>query len=257
MIHEIKTAYQNGRLMLLLGAGASCGSRDSDNNDLPMGYDLAKELAEQMGWSYNGEPLGNVYSAMNAVNSVLLHTYLRTRLTNTNPSPDLKTLASFPWARIFTLNVDDCIEVALRKSKTQKVQVFTRNSPLEDIDTIFNYVQIIKLNGSADRPEDGFIFSPQEYGDGSNRLPTWYRELGHNYSNYTFLFIGSKLNEPLFQHAIAEMRSVEKRAPLRGYVITPSASEIEKHHLDSLNLTHVPGTIKGHLEKCRDLSESG
>jgi len=43
---------------------------------------------------------------------------------------------------------------------------------------------------------------------------------------------------------MAEMRSVVSRAPLRGYVITPSASEIEKHHLNSLNLVHVPGTLK-------------
>ena len=248
MIPEIKTAYQNGRLMLLLGAGASCGSRDSNNNDLPMGDDLAKELAEQMGWPYKGESLGNVYSAMNAINSAKLHTFLRTRLTNTKPSPELQALASFPWARIFTLNIDDCIESALRKAGIQNVQVFARNSPLEEVDPIFTSVQLIKLNGSADRPEDGFIFSPQEYGEGSNRLPTLYRELGQNYSNYTFVFIGSKLNEPLFQHAIAEMRSVVKRAPLRGYVITPSASEIEKHHLTSLNLTHAPGTIKDFVD---------
>lgn len=128
------------------------------------------------------------------------------------------------------------------------MEVFARNSPLEEIDPIFKSVQLVKLNGSADRPEDGFIFSPQEYGEGSNRLPVWYRELGQNHSNYTFVFIGSKLNEPLFQHAIAEMRSIMKRAPLRGYVITPSASEIDKHHLSSLNLIHVPGTLKDFAE---------
>ena len=83
---------------------------------------------------------------------------------------------------------------------------------------------------------------------GSNRLPTWYRELGQNHSNYTFAFVGSKLNDPLFQHAMAEMRSIVKRAPIRGYVITPSASEIEEHHLSSLNLVHVPGTLKDFAE---------
>lgn len=201
-----------------------------------------------MGWSYGGESLSTVYSAINAVDSALLHAFLKTRLTNTKPSPELQTIASFPWSRIFTLNIDDCTEVALRKAGTQHVQVFARNSPLEEIDPIFKSVQLVKLNGSADRPEDGFIFSPQEYGEGSNRLPIWYRELGQNHSNYTFVFVGSKLNEPLFQHAMAEMRSIVKRAPLRGYVITPSASEIDKHHLGSLNLVHVPGTLKDFAE---------
>jgi hypothetical protein len=44
------------------------------------------------------------------------------------------------------------------------------------------------------------------------------------------------------------MRSVVKRTPLRGYVITPYASEIDKHHLSSLNLIHVPGTLKDFAE---------
>lgn len=248
MHKDIKSAYLNGRLMLLLGAGASYGSRDYNGQDMPMGDSLAKELAVLKDWTYHDESLGTVYSAINTTDSAQLHAFLRRRLTNTTPSSDLQMIASFPWSRIFTLNIDDCTETALRRAGTQRVEIYTRNAPLEEVDPIFNSVQLIKLNGSADRPEDGFIFSPQEYGEGSNRLPVWYRELGQNYSNYTFIFIGSKLNEPLFQHAIAEMRSVISRDPLRGYVITPSASEIEKHHLNSLNLLHIPGTIKDFAE---------
>ena len=248
MLPDIKNAYQNGRLVLLLGAGASSGSRDSDNLEIPMGDNLAKELAALMNWPYKGEDLSKVYSAINTIDSAQLHAFLRTRLTNTKPSLELQKIASFPWSRIFTLNIDDCTETALRKAGTQNVQIFARNSPLEEVDPVFRSVQLIKLNGSADRPEGGFIFSPQEFGEGSNRLPIWYRELGHNHSNYTFAFIGTKLNEPLFQHAMAEMRSIINRAPIRGYVITPSASEIDKHHLSSLNLVHVPGTLKGFAE---------
>ena len=37
MLPDIKNAYQSGRLMLLLGAGASYGSRDSNNLEMPMG----------------------------------------------------------------------------------------------------------------------------------------------------------------------------------------------------------------------------
>lgn len=229
--------------MLLLGAGASAKSTDADGKDLPLGDDLARELAGLMGWSYGGEPLGKVYSAINAIDSAQLQSYLRKRLTNTRPSQELTTLASYTWARIYTLNIDDATEAALRKSGQQRPQIFARSSPLEETDPIYRCVQLIKLNGSADRPEDGFIFSPQEYGEGSARVPLWYRELGQNYSSYTFIFIGSKLDEPLFQHAMAEMRSVMKREPIRGYVLTPTASEIDKHHLSSLNLQHVKATL--------------
>jgi len=243
MIPDLKTAYAGGRLMLLLGAGASYGSTDSSNKPLPMGTDLAKEIAQLMGWPYADEPLGKVYSAANATNSAHLHSFFRSRLTNTRPSPAILKLSSFRWPRIYTLNIDDCFETAARISRAQKLQIFKRHSPLDEIDSIFDTVQLIKLNGCAQNPEDGFIFSPQEYGDGSNRLPIWYRELGNNYSNYTFAFVGSKLDEPLFQHALSEMRSTINRHPIRGYVITPTATEIDKRHLESLNLIHLPGAI--------------
>lgn len=243
VLPEIKSAYLEGRLILLLGAGASYGSQDVNFVDLPMGPALAAELAALNKWTYNNEPLGSVYSAFNAKNSARLHEFLKDRLTSTTPSDDLKKIANYPWPRIYTLNIDDCMEGALRSSKKQILRIFARNSPLENMDPVFSKVQLIKLNGTADRPEDGFIFSPQEYGDGSSRLPIWYRELGQNYSDFVFVFIGSSLNEPLFQHAIAEMRSTVKRSPIRGYVITPSATEIETYHLDSLNLQHVPGTL--------------
>ena len=248
MLPEIKSAYQDGRLMLLLGAGVSRDSYDQDGKEVPLGPGLAEELADLMKWPYGGEALGNVYSAINTVDSARLQSFMRRRLTNTRPSSDLKIIASFIWSRIYTLNIDDCTEVALRAFSRQSLGVFGRNSPLEEIDPIFRSIQLVKLNGSADRPEDGFIFSPQEYGEGSSRIPVWYRELGHNYSNYTFVFIGTKLNEPLLQHALAEMRSVMKRSPLQGYVITPNASEIDRYHLKSLNLIHVPGTLKDFAE---------
>ena len=243
MIPEIAKAYRSGRLLLLLGAGASAGSYDAANTELPMSSALAAELAGLMGWPYANEPLSNVYSAVNAVDASRLQLHLRERLTNTRPSAALRTLAAFPWSRVFTLNIDDCAESAFRSARAQTVMVFDRNAPLEEVDPIFQTVQIIKLNGSADHPENGFIFSPQEYGAGSSRLPVWYREMAQNNSHYTFLFLGSTLSEPLFQHALSEMRSVVKRSPQRGYVVTPHASEIDRHHLSSLNLLHIPATI--------------
>jgi hypothetical protein len=64
MLPEIKIAYQNGRMMLLLGAGASYGSRGFDGNEMPMGDDLAKELAALKGWSYKC-PSMNILSPLN------------------------------------------------------------------------------------------------------------------------------------------------------------------------------------------------
>lgn len=53
MLFDINNAYQNGRLMLMLGAGASYGSHDPDDLEMPMGDGLAKELIILMVWTCN------------------------------------------------------------------------------------------------------------------------------------------------------------------------------------------------------------
>ncbi|MCE7026934.1 SIR2 family protein [Jiella avicenniae] len=244
MLAEIRTEYENGRLMLLLGAGASCDARDSRGLNLPLGSALASELAELKSKPYRGETLGKVYSTIAASDAAGLHRYFQDRLTNTTPSDAQTIIAQFPWQRIYTLNIDDSMENALRAAKTQKLQVFSRKQPLEEVSPVYDTVQLIKLNGSADRPQDGFVFSPREYGEGASNLPIWYKELGQNHSNYTFVFIGSELDEPLFQHVMAEMRETNQRNPVRGYAITPNATQIDVDHLETLNIRHISGRLK-------------
>ncbi|MCY4396375.1 MAG: SIR2 family protein [Rhodospirillaceae bacterium] len=243
MLPRIKKEYLDGRLMLFLGAGASAGSLDYSGNPIPLGNTLAKELAEEIGWNYNNEPLSVVYSAFESQNSAKLYQYLQYRLTNTKPSKAYLSITRYPWSRIYTTNIDDCLERAIKSKSSQRLNSFNFASNLEEIDTLFQTVQLIKLNGCTNNPKDGFIFSPQEYGEKSSRLPPWYRELAQNSGSYTFLYIGSRLNEPILQHIFAMMREELSRSPLQGYVITPNATEIEKHHLNSLNLTHISGTV--------------
>ena len=121
--------------------------------------------------------------------------------------------------------------------------MFGRLDNIAELDPIFEELQVVKLNGSADRLVDGLIFSPQEYGAASVRVPPWYRELGQNYASYVFVFIGSRLRESLLQHVMADIREGSRRNPQRGYLISPHATSIQVKHLASLNITHVPGTL--------------
>jgi hypothetical protein len=59
----IKRAIENGELILLLGAGASLGSKDGNNRDLLDGSELTQILAEEAGFNYNQEGLGVTYAA--------------------------------------------------------------------------------------------------------------------------------------------------------------------------------------------------
>ena len=74
-------------------------------------------------------------------------------------------------------------------------------------------------------------------------MPPWYRELGQDYSSYNFVFIGSRLNEPLLHHVMADTRKGSKRKPQRGYLISPKISQLEQRHLEASNIVHIPGTL--------------
>ena len=130
-----------------------------------------------------------------------------------------------------------------KNNTPQQVNFRLQNDSIFDQDQLYNKLDLIKLNGSIDRVKEGLIFSSKEYGVASTLEPLWYRELAEDFYKYVFLFIGTKLNEPLFYHQIERFRIESNSVYSRSYVLTPSASEIEKESLSTINLEHVPGTL--------------
>ncbi len=227
-------------------------SCDSTGIPLPSSEELAGEIAKACGLEYRGEQLPLVYSAAKETSAAKLEDLLARRLTHTKPSSELADLVRYRWPRIYTINIDDALEAAVRIASPQKLRIFGRTDRLVDLDPVFEDLNLVKLNGSADRLHEGLIFAPQEYGAGSANVPPWYRELGQNYGTHTFVFIGSKLNEPLLHHVMADSREGPRRSPQRGYLISPHATVIETRHLESLNIVHVPGTLADFVKFLRD-----
>lgn len=244
MTPEIKSAMQKGRLVLLLGAGASLSSRTRDGKGLSDGYSLAKMLASEAHLPYQDEPLPVVYSAAKRKVGDGVFQLLESNYKHVRPSDAYCNLSKFPWPRIYTLNIDDAFETALRKNSTQSINVRYRYDRVGDLDPFFESLDYVKLNGSIDRFSDGIIFSPQEYGQASANVPLWYEELGQDFFRFTFLFIGTRLSEPLFYHQIERYRRAANVKEGRSYVLTREATEIEKGSLEDLNLQHITGTIE-------------
>jgi hypothetical protein len=166
MLPELAKAYLDGRMMLLMGAGASLNSSDSTGLPLPSSGDLACEIAKVSGLDYGGEQLSLVYSAAKETDSAALDIFLARRLTHTKPAKDLIDLLRYRWSRIYTLNIDDALETAARATSPQRLKIFGRLDSLVELDPVFDDLHLVKLNGSADRLDEGLIFAPQEYGAG-------------------------------------------------------------------------------------------
>ena len=172
----IKAAIEQGRLVLLLGAGASGACKDRGGQALMDGNALAQHLAGEAGLAYAGEALPVVYAASRRVLGTRADRLLEAAFKHTRPSREYEALARYPWARVYTLNVDDAFEQALRRNSKQHVNVRFRFDRIVDRSPFFDELDLIKLNGSVDRLAEGLIFSPQEYGVASAAAPLWYED---------------------------------------------------------------------------------
>lgn len=242
MNEYLKSSIQNGELVLFLGAGASRGCKTANNQNVLDGYGLAKELALRASLPYEDEALDDVYAAVRSNLESRLDPILEEQFRNITPSIEYIRLAEYAWRRIYTLNIDDGLERAFRSSK-QKIHVRLSSDSIEDRDQFFGRLDVIKLNGSIDRLSDGIIFSSAEYAKATSRSRPWYEQCAVDFVRAPFLFIGTKLNEPLLKFHIERYKHLSGKVGGKSYVITPSATEIQRTSLLQYNIVHIEGTL--------------
>src|SRR5690606_30505337 len=118
--------------------------------------------AIRFGWDYQGEPLSTVFAAAKNSNEAALRELFEERYKNVRPSPALQKIASFPWVRVYTTNVDDAFQNALSAGSPQQVHFTGRCDDIRDKSQLFTDLSFVYLNGTVHRPADGFIFSAEE-----------------------------------------------------------------------------------------------
>ncbi|MCP4055661.1 MAG: cold-shock protein [Mesoflavibacter sp.] len=240
---HIKNALLNGRLVLLFGAGASIGCKNNLNQTPPLGWDLAKILAEEIGEELTDEDLSDVYAAAKEVLGEQVHRVFEKHYKYCKPSNEFKELLKYPFFRIYTLNIDDGFEKAAHQTANIKFNIKNRDDNITEVDQFYQTLDYIKLNGDINNPSKGFIFSAQDYGKGSSSEPLWYSELAKDYHKYTFIFIGTKLKESLFFHQIEKYKAKTKSNDLKSYILIPSLTSIQKKSLQASNIEHLEGKL--------------
>jgi hypothetical protein len=243
MKDELRTAIQKGELILFLGAGASRGCVTASGDELLDGTGLAKYLASIGNYEYLDEPLDEVYGALRSKLRTRLDPILEGLFRNARPSNEYSVIASYAWRRIYTLNIDDALETAIRRSGVQKLHVRQSFDPIVDQDSFFDRLDLVKLNGTIDRIEDGVIFSASEYAKATAKPLPWYEQCASDFVRCPILFVGTKLSEPLLKFHIERYKAVTGRSPGRSYVITPSATELQVATLSEYNIEHISGTL--------------
>ena len=111
---QIKNAIENGRLILLLGAGASFNAKNKNGVNPPLGNELREILSRELNLSINDDDsLSEIYQmAKDNLQSRLINV-LEKHYKHCGASPDYKEIIKFPFPRIYTLNIDDSFERAV------------------------------------------------------------------------------------------------------------------------------------------------
>jgi len=166
----LETQIREGRVVVVLGAGASLDSTDEHGNHPPRTGDLISALSDRfLGKKFKDLGLNQVAEyAINETDLMSVQEFIRELLTPFKPSRAHRLLPSFVWRGIATTNYDRLIELAYESEPNalQTPRVFIENGDrVDDKMRDRRAVMLLKLHGCitrTTRPECPLILTTEQ-----------------------------------------------------------------------------------------------
>jgi hypothetical protein len=228
-LEPLRQAIAERRAVLFTGAGFSSEARDTEGAPLPVASVMAEELRALCfrDCPEDDSTLQDLYDVATEHHPDALLGYLRRRLrVGAHPLPEhYRRWFAAPWARIYTLNVDDLEDAAARQFG------------------LTGLPEVVHLNGRVGDDLDAMTFSTLQH---AQRLVTpcpLYTRLIDDLERRPFLFVGTVLDETLFWQHLQLRRSQRGDRPRpRSYLVTPHLSRARRELLSGLSIDWVEGT---------------
>lgn len=242
LVHQLRPHVEAGDLVLFTGAGFTGDARSVAGDPIPTSPALRALL-----WpiAFPGEPpdessLEDVYECAVAADEAATGDLLRSRLLVDEASlPDsYREWLSVPWARLYTLNVDDLDDAASRRwdlaAPIRSVSALTDALPART-DGILS----IHLNGRvADYPS--MTFSQLQYGQRTATPDPWYQHLAGDLRDRPVVFVGTSLDEPpLWQQVAIHLADRDPADIPRSYLVAPRVPRARREVLSRLGVEWV------------------
>lgn len=129
-------------------------------------------------------------------------------------------ICTYPWSKIFTVNIDDLIEnIYLKHGK--KVNIWNKDNDYKK--HCVEYPTLIKLHGCINNPIAGYVFDDDEYKQFLSDENYLISEFGDSYSKNDIIFLGTEFNEENLSNIIAKYsnKGYEASTVNHFYFITP------------------------------------
>ena len=228
---------------LLLGAGASMGSKGGNGENLPSGITLRDRLIKDFGIDTDGQTiaLSRAYEAADRRASSRLDRYVREWFTDCTPSWQY-LLTEFDWHRIWTLNIDDVIETVCSEKKIEYDR-FDWTSRYRD--KSYSGLQVIHLHGFAsknsdfDRTRSNLVFSISDYVSTMNDRRAWHTVFTDEFGDRPFIILGASLVDEFDLRSALAGSASESAWGFPSVIVLNQVSSLEREELEALGLLVV------------------
>lgn len=251
---------RQGRVVLVLGAGASKGAKNATGDEPPSGVELATLLNDTfLGGSHPSSSLQVISElAISESDLITVQNFIRSKFLEFRPTEFHQLLPTFNWRGLATTNYDQVIEdtYECQTCNTQSIVPFKGN--LDRVDELLrssNSVPLLKLHGCISRAQDPllpFILTPDQYithRNGRSRLFDMLKEWGYE---CPVVFIGQGLSDPDLRSIILELSALGEARPTY-YMVAPNLSDKEIRFWDTKRIRVIIGTYSDFLRKLDNL----
>lgn len=247
----LKSNVQEGKAILMLGAGASATATNDKREKAPCSKELSKLLSEQfLDGNFADYPLSQVAElAMSESDLVTVQEYIRSVFEQFEPTVGHNLLCKFNWNGLATTNYDRLVEKAYSKTEDalQTIVPFIDNSDrVEDRLRDPRALQYLKLHGCITRTNDKrapLILSTDQllqYREGRSRIFNIFQEWCYE---HIVVFVGYKIQDQSLRAVLSEVeREIQSRP--KYYIVVPDAPDPIRRFWEKKNIDLLEGEFE-------------
>ena len=249
-LEAVRSSLLSRQYYLLTGSGTSL---DSVGLDGPMksATDLRLRLCD-----LNGIPsTRSLQQAYSLLEDDDVEQNITSPYTCVTPGPTVSKLVHYPWKRIFTLNVDDCLQVALRALVTPIEELHGKIESkhfLDDFSDLspLSIQSIVNLHGLVSTSSRGYVFSHTEYAKNITRPNSWMLNLVQLIRSEPFIVTGTTLEEPDVTYYLEQRSESSARYDMApSILIEPFPDKLTHKLCETHQLYLFEGTTLEFFEK--------
>lgn len=228
---EIAPLLQKAEASLLLGAGFSLAN-SSVLGSLPTGDGLRDMILAKCGKKPGPKTTLKDAYLLGSREIPDFDEFLAECFTVKSVPQWQERIFSYPWARIYTTNIDNVLNVAhdqcARKGKLGGDFSFANYSDPSIVSSAIGSIPVVSIHGTCTKLEEGFVFSSLEYAKAAVKVLDWHRDLAARILTGGLIVIGNQLDESDIDSYLAAREGMYKASRIAAnFLVMPNPDEIK------------------------------